>query len=101
VCDCHRRQFRAGVPSLAPQPPGKLRDVERHEAEALAVQIESETGLRTLVNDDGDGAFSVDIELPLLPGELRATATAHEPDDWPWLYDTRIRGRLAQPPSAD
>ncbi|MDQ1490383.1 MAG: hypothetical protein QOJ23_2897 [Actinomycetota bacterium] len=75
--------------------------MERHEAEELVLRIEHETGLPTRVIDEGDDVFSVEIDPPLLPGELRATVTASDPDDWPWLYETHIRPRLTRPPTHD
>ena len=78
---------------------GRLINMQREEAEALVARIERESGLAARVVDDDDDAFCVDIDLPQLPGEVRATATAHELDDWPWLYETHIRPRLTQPPA--
>ena len=71
--------------------------MDRGEATALAEQISETTGLGARVDDDGDGEFWVDVELPAMPGEVRAFVTAHDPDDWPWLCEKYVSGRLAPP----
>lgn len=68
--------------------------LQRTEAETLAAQIREQTSLKTVVVDEGDDEYRIDIELPVQGEELRATACVNEADDWPWLYEHSVRPRL-------
>ena len=84
--------------SLGCGPPAILSGIDQQEAVELANRIEAETGLSTRVIDEGDDDFRVDIDAPPLPGEVRATVSAYDHEDWPWLYERHIRSRLSPPP---
>lgn len=64
------------------------------EAEALAQVIRAETGLSAVAVDEGNEEFRVDVDLPLLPGEVRVTLSVCSADEWPWLYDTKVKPRM-------
>jgi hypothetical protein len=68
--------------------------VNDSEARALATRISKDTRLPANVGGDGGGDFWVDVDLPTIPGEVRAVVTAHDPDDWPWLYERYVRARI-------
>jgi len=89
LVDSATRLAAVGLPSC---------DIDHQEAVELANRIEAETGLSARVIDEGDDDLRVDIDAPLLPGESRATVSAYDHQDWPWLYEQYIRSRLNPPP---
>ena len=69
--------------------------MDARQATDLARQVTDDTGLEARVGDDGDGESWVDVEVPVLGDEVRSVVTAHDQDDWPWLFEKYVRARLS------
>jgi hypothetical protein len=76
---------------------GDADEVRETEARQMAHVIREETGLDPRTAHDGEGEWWLEVDLPPLGEELRATVQVNEADDWPWLYETHVRHRLNPP----